>query len=165
MLDNAINGVLGFFVFSIIASQIFPEFFQKLLAALNDPSNKLLSTLVITMAAIPINAILIGFTSASVGKWIFGVRILDSNSRPIGFVKAIKREVIVWFRGLGLGIPFVTLFTASSAYRTLNKNGVTSWDRDMNLSVSQRPNGLRQVVLSVVGTALLIVVVAALNAL
>ena len=49
---------------------------------------------------------------------------------------ALKRSLDVWFRGLGLGIPIVTIITTLVAYFSLREDGETSWDRYSNCAVS-----------------------------
>jgi hypothetical protein len=79
------------------------------------------------------------------------VRIRGPNGEPLGFGTALHREGMVWLRGLGLGIPIVTLFTNWSAYKTLTETGSTSWDKDLHAEASYRPSGTKQIVGAVIG--------------
>jgi hypothetical protein len=55
------------------------------------------------------------------------------------FSIALKRSLAVLFRGLGLGIPFLNIITLTVAYRTLLRNGQTSWDYDFGCLISHQP--------------------------
>jgi hypothetical protein len=44
----------------------------------------------------------------------------------------------VLVRGLGLGIPIVSLVTLVNAYSTLRHDGVASWDQDLGCTVTHR---------------------------
>lgn len=41
----------------------------------------------------------------------------------------------VWVRGIGLGIPLITVFTQLFGANTLNKKGETSWDKSHGFDV------------------------------
>jgi uncharacterized RDD family membrane protein YckC len=78
------------------------------------------------------------------GKLIYGIRVTSKVDTQITFTVALKRSLAVWVRGMGLGIPIVTLVTLVVAYRTLLKDGQTTWDRDFNLVLRHRQlSGLR----------------------
>lgn len=51
------------------------------------------------------------------------------------FLVALERSFLVWIRGLGLGIPIISLITEIVAYNHLLKFGQTSWDRDLHGTV------------------------------
>src|SRR5262249_13382635 len=68
----------------------------------------------------------------TLGKLIYGIRLASNVDNHIAFAVALKRSLAVWVRGIGLGIPIVTLVTVIVAYRTLLKDGQTTWDRDFN---------------------------------
>ena len=54
-------------------------------------------------------------------------------------------------RGLGLGVPIVSLATLMTGYKTLTESGVASWDRDKPWVVTYRPDGRMQVLMVIVG--------------
>lgn len=100
-----------------------------------------LLSLLLEPVAIPSTALLIGLTGGSLGKWIFGVRVLRAG-KPMGFWRALRRELAIWLRGMGLGIPLVSLVTQIVAKSKLEKDGATSWDRAQDLTVTHRPESL-----------------------
>ena len=115
---------------------------------------RLADAIVTVAAAIPLNAALIGFTGSSLGKWLFGVRVVGQDGRPIGFGKALLRELFVWVQGMGLGIPVVNLITFWLSYSRLEKNGATPWDEQSRHVVLYRPQGPGQIIGVVVGVVL-----------
>jgi hypothetical protein len=82
-----------------------------------------------------INIIFTGCIGSTIGKWIFGIKILDKDLKPIGIRLAFKREMLVLVRGLGLYIPIITIFTMIAGYRILERDKITSWDKELRLNV------------------------------
>ena len=93
----------------------------------------------------------------TLGKWIFGIRIVQEDGRPMGLKKALKRELAVFVRAYFLMIPIANLFTLAGAYETLTSEGKTSWDRDYALVAKHRPESIIQ---TLVGTITVILLVA-----
>ena len=156
-VDTAFNATILAFVLGITFYSIDYAAAARFFAGLSQPHNRIWNAMVTCLLAIPGNGLLIGLTGGSVGKWLFGVRILDAHSQPIGIGRAFIREGIVWVRGLGLGIPILTIITSIVAYRLLAKTGATSWDQKMSLKATHRTNGPTQMALAVPGIALAIV--------
>jgi uncharacterized RDD family membrane protein YckC len=143
MLDSTTNGAIISFLIGIIFYISSPDDAQRFLEVVGQ--NRILDIMMTLMFAIPLNATLTGFTGGTLGKWLFGIRVHGSNGKPIGLGAALHREVMVWFKGMGLGIPIVNLFTCASAYRTLTRTGSTSWDKRLAAEILYRPNGFRQI--------------------
>jgi uncharacterized RDD family membrane protein YckC len=147
IVDTSLNG--SFLAFLLLA-QFDPADRDLFFTALGD-FNPVADAILTFLIAIPGNAVMIGLTGGSVGKWLFGVRILDPAGQTIGIGRALRREVYVWVRGLGLGIPIIALITVIVAFRHLTSTGVTSWDREMGIVVVHRPRGRFQVFLTGIG--------------
>jgi uncharacterized RDD family membrane protein YckC len=97
--------------------------------------------------ALPVGAVQLGSTGTTLGKWIFGIRVVRSDGCPIGIRAAFDRELRVLVRGLALGVPFANLVTGCLSYGALAAEGATPWDKALGLVVLQRPNGRRQTLL------------------
>lgn len=69
------------------------------------------------------------------GKALLRVRVRNADGGRLSYSEALTRVFKVWFRGQGLGIPIVALFTQINAYNRLTKKGKTTWDREGNISV------------------------------
>lgn len=111
---------------------------------------------ILVAASLPPCALAIGLTGTSPGKWLFGVRVLDAGGAPIGVGRALSREVAVWFRGLGLAIPIVTLVTCIVAFNHLKACRSTTWDEARDLRVVHRSMGVGQVLGALAGMVLLV---------
>ncbi len=93
------------------------------------------------IAAVPLTAVQIGLTGSSIGKWIFGVRVLGPDQRPIGVRRALVREVDVCVWGWGVLLPFpVVLAQWRSAVRLLGGRPLW-WDALQDTTVWHRRAG------------------------
>jgi uncharacterized RDD family membrane protein YckC len=72
------------------------------------------------------------------GKAIFRISVRRADGSKLPFVVALVRELKVFVKGLGLGIPLVALITHIVGYTNLKNDGITSWDRDGGLVVSHQ---------------------------
>jgi uncharacterized RDD family membrane protein YckC len=96
------------------------------------------------------------------GKWIFGIRVVPVSGGMPSFSVALRRTALVWWRGLGLGLPVVSLVTQIVAYSNLSREGRTSWDRDTGQVVVHRRMTIGRAVLALAaGVALFAILVAA----
>lgn len=76
------------------------------------------------------------------GKALSKIRLRCENGSRLSYSQALKRSFSVAVKGLGLGLPLISLFTLLNSYNDLTKKGKTSWDRDGNFSVSHQILGL-----------------------
>jgi len=123
-------------VFFFILGLIFPEFFQGPQTQGSERANDYAFTVLGSGAYVLFEAICLNTFGGTFGKFLYGVGIALEGERHIPFPKALKRALSVWVRGLGFGIPIVSLFTLSVAYRTLSRERQTSWDRDFHFSIT-----------------------------
>jgi hypothetical protein len=77
---------------------------------------------------VPFEALLLVVFGTTLGKYCHGV-VLTPN-RPFDYPKALRRSLLVWWRGVGTAFPLAALITLPAAYFNLTKSGITSWDRD-----------------------------------
>lgn len=137
-VDNVIVGTLTWALIGMVAYAAAPAEADAFFKIFQGPGGQVFDMLLTLLAAIPGNALMIGLTGLSIGKWIFGIRVLKDGA-PIGVTRALRREFAVWFQGLGCGIPLVSLATLLAARGRLEDQGVTSWDKAQRLSVNHRP--------------------------
>lgn len=102
-------------------------------------SNRILLTCLVVVGSPLVNAVLFALFGTTPGKWMLGVVVYDSFGEKLTFKEALWRECDVLFRGMGLGIPLISLVTGGIAYGTLTSTGETSWDRDGGFTVTHRP--------------------------
>jgi uncharacterized RDD family membrane protein YckC len=84
------------------------------------------------------------------GKALLKVRLRNSDGNKLSYAQALSRAFKVCFRGEGLGIPIIALFTHIHAYNRLTKQGVTSWDEDEDFKVSHQTIGAWRTIVAVV---------------
>lgn len=149
-LDNLIVGGLTWALIAMVAYAVAPEEADAFFKVFDGPASRVVDVILTLIVAIPGNALLIGLTGLSIGKWVFGIRVLKDGA-PIGVARALRREVGVWFRGLGCGIPLVSLATMLSSGAYLDDHRITPWDKAQQLTVIHRPATLGAKVLMWVG--------------
>lgn len=137
-MDNVIVGTITWALIGMVAYSVAPAEADAFFKIFNAPGGQIIDMLLTLLAAIPGNALMIGLTGLSIGKWIFGIRVLKDGA-PIGVWRALRREFAIWFRGLGCGIPLVSLATLLSSRGQLEDSGATSWDKAQRLTVNHRP--------------------------
>lgn len=149
-LDVLVLGALAWLVTAFAMAGISTQLYETVFASpLVD--NSIVSGIATCALVLPITALLLGTSGSTIGKWIFGVRVTRQDGRPIGIMAALNREVGVFLKGMGLGIPLVALFTHAFAYSRLSDQGVTAWDKDQPWVVTHRPQGSGQVALYCLG--------------
>jgi len=96
-------------------------------------------TLLAFAAWIPVETLCLVLFGTTPGKALYGIRL----SRPQGVTlrAALSRSAKVWFRGLGMAIPLVSIFTLVVAYERLARDGRTSWDADADWTVTHSTLG------------------------
>ena len=154
-LDYLFWGTATMFVLGVALAITDMESYEKLNAVLDGPHGDLIATVLSIVLAAIANSVLIGLTGGNLGKWLFGICVLDGSDRPIGLLRSFQREGRVILQGMGLFIPIASLVTMIVAYRRL-KDGATSWDRALSLKIVHRKRGIAQNFASVVGLLLLI---------
>jgi uncharacterized RDD family membrane protein YckC len=165
LLDTLIAGSAVFFCIGFVLTKADPAAQEKFIHFLNSPVGILVNSPVTFFFAIVPNALLIGLTGSSVGKLIFGIRVADADGQTIGFRTAFRRELLIWVRGLGLGLPIIYLFSLWAAYRRLKDTRTTMWDGRLALHPIFRPNSALQIVANVIGSMLLLATIGVLRAL
>jgi len=163
LLDNIVNGSVIWIAIGLMLAAVAPSKAKRFFNFIGDRKNEFANIFLTCLIAPFANAAFIGFTGSSLGKWFFGVKVIDHSGRAIGYTLALKREFLVWLYGIGLGIPLVSFCTALHQKSQLEKDKTTSWDRDLNLQVVYRKSGVLQYFLSLVGFALSIFIYMALT--
>ena len=85
------------------------------------------SGMVILFLWIFVESSLLSLFGTTPGKSLFKTRLRLTTNDSIPFSIALARSFKVWWRGLGAGIPVVSLITLSHADNDLTHNSITSW--------------------------------------
>lgn len=163
ILDTTINGSIIFIALAALFFAVDPNSATRFFNYIGDSKNQFIDLFLTCLLAPFINAAFIGFTGGSIGKWLFGVKVVNQQGNAIGYRTALYREFLVWLYGMGLGIPLINIGAFLHQHSQLNKNKITSWDRDLNLKIIYRPHGALQSFLSVLGVFLILVIRAILT--
>lgn len=106
------------------------------------------------VAAAVLNALLLSRFSTTPGKWLCGVRVVQSDGARLPFGPALKRELDALAIGCGVYIPLLSVVAAGVHFLDLRKKGATPWDRTRNLRIEQRPNSPGQFALTLLACIL-----------
>ena len=85
-------------------------------------------------------------TGTTPGKWLFKSRVITTDGRRLTYEDALMRSFRVWWRGMGAGVPIVSLVTLIVAHGNLSNKGVASWDREGGFTVVHRRLGAGRVI-------------------
>jgi uncharacterized RDD family membrane protein YckC len=107
---------------------LFPSQTLGLLA--NDNQGYLLGFLLIPLIMV-VDAFCLALLGNTLGRAIVGIRVETIRHERLSVPTALKRNALVYLKGLGLGIPFVALFTQVSSCNKVNAGEQTSWDKDL----------------------------------
>lgn len=152
-LDILINGLIAFWM---LINVISPEIYDEITTLSDNPTLQLaINSIIITVLSCFVSAAFVGYTGTSIGKWIFGIAILNHDYQKIGYKKALSREFKIYIDGMALGIPLICFFPMWSSYKRLTNTGTTQWDEDFQIKVIQRSNNWAQYLLGFAGVALL----------
>lgn len=84
--------------------------------------------------ALVLEVVVYSVFKTTLGKWTFGIEVVDPHGKRVGPLDYLKRNLLVWVLGLGLGFIIVALPEGGyQAYRIYN-NKPTSWDAWLGLT-------------------------------
>jgi hypothetical protein len=86
---------------------------------------------------IPIEALLLSTWGTTPGKFLLKIKLKIGKKGKLDFTTALRRSFSVWFRGLGMGIVGLNFICLLIAYNKLKLLGITTWDRDEHIQVTQ----------------------------
>ena len=159
MLDLKISMVLVGFIASIFfgISFVVTHIFLNSFGGFTFASMIILLLMFISslVAHVFINAFLISRIGASIGKYLFGVSVYNADGSMLDYQQSLKREWMVFYRGEALWIPIINIIAWVIAYRDLEKEGITSWDRDLATKLLYRTVGVKHYIFVLIGVMLI----------
>lgn len=96
-----------------------------------------------------VEALLLSWWGTTPGKALLRVRVRKNDGRKLSYAEALSRSYSVWTRGLGLGIPLVSLFTLIGSEGKLRTSGRTSWDGAGGYVVGHQQIGALRIIAAV----------------
>jgi uncharacterized RDD family membrane protein YckC len=124
-VDICTAGFVLFLLLIFAFSATMPEQAAGFAKAIENP---IIASVVLYLIWLPAEALLLSLFGTTPAKWLFGIRVAHPGGDLLSFSEALNRSFLVFVQGVGLGIPFVALFTQLFAYRRLTKTGTTLWD-------------------------------------
>jgi len=161
LVELSTSGLLLIGVLGFMAGALFPDRAEEIIAPLE---NVFVAGIVMYILWIPCEALLLSTVGTTPAKWLFGIRVLHTSGARLSFGAALKRTVLVFVQGEGLGLPIVTLVTRICAYNRLTKTGTTLWDTSTGAVVTHRPWGWFRATCCVVLVVAVVAFIAASNA-
>ena len=158
LLDITVFGFIAFSVIAFVFYSVAPYSADKFFSILTGPGGTIIDLVLTALLGCVLSGAVVGLSGSSLGKLLFGIMVVDKNGNKIGAVQGMQRDISVYLRGLGLGIPLVSFITLWVAYSNLKKTGSASWDTDNDYIVWHRPSGPGQYLLNVIGILLFVVV-------
>lgn len=105
--------------------------------------------LIIVFLWVFFESLLLSTLGATFGKWLLKISLRDKSGQKLTFKTALNRSFHVWFYGMGIGLPFISLFTMIFAHGSLRKNGVTVWDKRCNTVISHQKMGVVRILVAI----------------
>lgn len=126
--------------------------------------NPIIASVVLYLIWLPAETFLLSLFGTTPAKWLFGIRIEHPDGNLLSLAEALNRSFLVFVKGVGLGIPFVALFTQLFAYRRLTKTGTTLWDASANAVVLHKKWGVFRSIACTAAVFAVLILISALNA-
>ncbi len=96
-----------------------------------DNGNDYIAALVLYTIWLVVESMMVSTLGTTFGKWIFSSKVISVDGRKLKFSKALLRNFSMFFYGLGLMIPIVSLFALVNSFKELKNQsygGFTKWD-------------------------------------
>ena len=127
--------IFDIYVFAMLGSFGIGLLFPSLFDNSDQKQNDAVLNIALVAAYVPFEAFCLYAFGTTIGKSLYKIKLMKVG-RSITLYDGLRRAFAVWLKGMGAGIPIVTLFTLISAYNTLKSRGATSWDAQYDWRVS-----------------------------
>jgi len=137
--------ILDIFFFSVLVCFVLGMFAPSVLAIPN-----FLLGMAILFIWVFQESILLANCGTTPGKWLFKIKVLNSKGQKLTFSEALNRSFSVWLKGMGAGVPIISLITLLISRSKLKRDAVTAWDEEGGFVVTHGKIGaIRSVVIVV----------------
>lgn len=160
-VDVSTVGLLLFLLLAFVVGATMPTKAEGFAKALDNP---IIAGFLLYLVWLPAEAAFLSLAATTPAKWLFGIRVVHPDGKSLSFSEALNRSFLVWVQGVGLGIPFVALFTQLFAYRRLTRTGTTLWDTSTGAVVAHQQWGVLRAILCVAVVLAVLVLLSILNA-
>jgi uncharacterized RDD family membrane protein YckC len=135
----------------LVAGLLAPGLFTSLPAG---RAGDILAGLLALPIVMIIDALVISYFGTSPGKAIAGLKVETFDGKKLSVETSLRRNLLVYLKGLGLGLPVICLVTYSQSYTAVRDDGTASWDDDTGTRVlGSSSNEVRTVLVAVLALA------------
>jgi len=160
-VDISTIGLLLFLVLIFAVGAMMPAQAAGFARAIENP---IIAGVVLYLVWLPADAVFLSLFGTTPAKWLFGIRVAHPAGDLLSFSEALNRSFLVFVQGVGIGIPFIALFTQLFAYRRLTKTGTTLWDTSANAVVIHKKWGVLRALICTAAVFCVLILISALNA-
>lgn len=160
-VDICTAGFVLFLLLIFAFSATMPEQAAGFVKAVENP---IVASLVLYLIWLPAEAVLLSLFGTTPAKWLFGIKVAHPGGGLLSFSESLNRSFLVFVQGVGLGIPFVALFTQLFAYRRLTKTGTTLWDTSTSAAVLHKKWGVFRALVCTAAVFAVLIMMSAFNA-
>lgn len=86
--------------------------------------------------------VLLSCFGTTVGKWLFGIRVLSGNGKKLSWQEAAERTGMVLWHGMAFHIPLWDIYRLYKSYAAYTEGETMSWDENC-LYLMEEKKGLR----------------------
>jgi uncharacterized RDD family membrane protein YckC len=108
--------------------------------------NNVLFSMITLLVYVFVEPCMLSSWGTTPGKAMLNIHLRKTDGTKPAYAEALSRSFNVWVRGLGLGIPVVSLATCITSYKTLMREGETSWDKDGGFRIAHGNVGAGRVI-------------------
>lgn len=114
-----------------------PDFVARVQAAPmeSDLQSSLISVVGLGVTTVLVESLLLHFAGTTLGKALFGVRVVNADGTRLSLGQAFSRTLRVWVLGMGAGLMLFTIIGCIAGHLRLTGRGITVWDEQMGLRV------------------------------
>ncbi len=122
-----------------IAQMISGEYWEKVRTASEQPEFRRVSNAHVVALVLwtILEGLLIAQFGTTPGKWLLNLRVTNNDGTRPSTQKSLLRSLYVWFLGVGMWIPMLSLGTMLFGLYSLISRGATLWDRNLGTRVEQ----------------------------
>ena len=137
------------YLISIVSGIIISILYPDALSEQNSDQFDRLFGFTVFLVWVFIESLFLSTPGTTPGKWLFKIRLIPPSGKTPDYSTAFSRSFKVWWCGLGIGFPLISLMTLIVSYNKLTKNGITSWDRDNGFTVAHERIGPLRVIFAI----------------
>ncbi len=136
-IDMTIFGIL----FAIVLSIMSPDFLEK--------GPGFVFSFLSMLIWVFIEPLILTIFGNTFGKALLKTRIGMADGSKITYETALKRSFSLWIKGMGLGIPIVTIICNAVSLGFVNDNKVAKWDKEFGFVVTHGEIGILRIFLAI----------------